>query len=73
VDEVTLYRMANTIYNRKLIFSSLRDNARDLKDILNNHFKEVWVRIRGGGPILKGSTGDHLHQLSEQLLTDFKI
>jgi hypothetical protein len=54
VDAGRLYRMANAAYNRKAIFSNLRDNARDLEDILNDNFNDARVRVRGSVAFFRG-------------------
>lgn len=48
------YRMANSIYNRKAIFSNLQDNAQDLEVILNNHFRKVSVDVVGSVAFFTG-------------------
>jgi hypothetical protein len=48
VDDIgALYRYVNRVYNRKAIFSNLKDNAADLERILRRHFSDVSVRVVG--------------------------
>jgi len=54
VDVGMLYRMANSIYNKKSIFSNLHDNASDLEVILNNNFEKSTVRIVGSVAFFSG-------------------
>ncbi|MCD4719759.1 MAG: hypothetical protein K8S13_07835 [Desulfobacula sp.] len=46
--------MANSIYNKKSIFSNLHDNAADLEAILNNNFEKYTVRIVGSVAFFTG-------------------
>lgn len=54
VDVGMLYRMANSIYNKKSIFDNLHDNASDLEVILNNNFEKSTVRIVGSVAFFSG-------------------
>ena len=54
VDVGMLYRMANSIYNKKSIFSNLQDNASDLKIVLNNNFEKFSVYIVGSVAFFSG-------------------
>jgi len=47
VDLGILYRVANSMYNKKSIFSNLQDNASDLEVILSNNFEKSTVRVIG--------------------------
>ena len=47
VDVGILYRIANSMYNKKSIFSNLQDNASDLEAILSNNFEKTTVRVIG--------------------------
>jgi hypothetical protein len=65
VEAGALYRYVNGVYNRKSIFSNLRDNARDLGTILASHFATHSVEIVGSlafftarGPVRQGATGE---------------
>lgn len=50
-----LYRWANRLYNRKSIFSNLRDNAADLERILAASFAEPSVEIVGSVAFFRGT------------------
>jgi hypothetical protein len=54
VDVGILYRMANSIYNKKSIFSNLHDNASDLEVILNNNFEKATVHVVGSVAFFSG-------------------
>jgi len=54
VDVGTLYRIANSIYNKKSIFSNLSDNISDLEAILKNNFKEYSVQTVGSAAFFSG-------------------
>ena len=54
VDVCTLYRIANSIYNKKSIFSNLNDNIPDLEAILKNNFKEYSVQTVGSAAFFSG-------------------
>ena len=54
VDVGTLYRIANSIYNKKSIFSNLNDNIPDLEAILKNNFKEYSVQTVGSAAFFSG-------------------
>jgi SAM-dependent methyltransferase len=47
VDAGPLYRYVNRVYNRKAIFSNLRDNAADLATILSRNFASHTVEVVG--------------------------
>lgn len=47
VDAGPLYRYVNRVYNRKLIFSNLWDNAGDLERILSRNFARHLVKVVG--------------------------
>lgn len=49
-----LYRYANSVYNKKSIFSNLNDNATDLEFILKNNFKEFSVQTVGSVALFSG-------------------
>jgi len=54
VDAGLLYRYANSVYNRKSIFSNLNDNVSDLEIILKNNFNEYFVEIVGSVALFSG-------------------
>ena len=54
VDAGILYRMANSTYNKKSIFSNLQDNASDLEIILRNNFEKVSVHTVGSVAFFSG-------------------
>ena len=54
VDVGMLYRMANSMYNRKSIFSNLNDNASDLEVILRNNFRSHSVQTVGSVAFFSG-------------------
>jgi hypothetical protein len=54
VDVGILYRMANSIYNKKSIFSNLHDNASDLEVILNSNFEKATVHVVGSVAFFSG-------------------
>lgn len=54
VDVGILYRIANSMYNKKLIFSNLQDNASDLEVILSNNFEKYSVHIVGSVAFFSG-------------------
>ena len=54
VDAGMLYRKANSIYNKKSIFSNLQDNASDLEIILRNNFEKVSVHTVGSVAFFSG-------------------
>ena len=54
VDVGILYKIANSIYNKKSIFSNLNDNISDLEGILKNNFKEYSVQTVGSVAFFSG-------------------
>jgi ubiquinone/menaquinone biosynthesis C-methylase UbiE len=54
VDAGILYRKANSLYNKKSIFSNLQDNASDLEVILSNNFDKSSVHIVGSVAFFSG-------------------
>lgn len=54
VDAGVLYRYANSVYNKKSIFSNLNDNVSDLEIILKNNFQECFVDIVGSVALFSG-------------------
>ena len=54
VDAGRLYKYANSIYNKKSIFSNLHDNITDLEVILKNNFKKYSVRTVGSVALFFG-------------------
>lgn len=56
VDVGMLYRISNSMYNKKSIFSNLNDNAEDLELILKKNFKEYFVQIVGSAAFFLGRT-----------------
>ncbi|MDH3336138.1 MAG: class I SAM-dependent methyltransferase [Rhodospirillaceae bacterium] len=54
VDVGILYRHANTIYNKKSIFSNLSDNITDLEIILKNNFNEYSLETVGSVAFFSG-------------------
>jgi hypothetical protein len=49
-----LYRIANSIYNKKSIFSNLNDNVSDLEVILKNNFRSHSVQTVGSVAFFSG-------------------
>jgi hypothetical protein len=64
VDVGILYRMANSIYNKKSIFSNMQDNAADLEVILSNNFKKYSVHIVGSVAFFSGQ--NKIEKIAEQ-------
>jgi SAM-dependent methyltransferase len=54
VDVGILYRIANSIYNKKSIFSNLNDNVSDLEVILKNHFRRYSLQTVGSVAFFSG-------------------
>ena len=54
IDVGVLYKYANSIYNKKSIFSNLNDNITDLEVILKNNFKEYFVQTVGSVALFSG-------------------
>ena len=54
VDAGILYRFANSLYNKKSIFTNLNDNISDLRYILKNNFSEYSVRAVGSVAFFAG-------------------
>ena len=54
VDVGILYRMANSTYNKKSIFSNLNDNVLDLEVVLKNNFKSYSVQTVGSVAFFSG-------------------
>jgi hypothetical protein len=54
VDVGILYRKANSVYNKKTIFSNLHDNASDLELVLSRYFQNYSVHVVGSVAFFTG-------------------